>query len=147
MSDLVGNPEDRFSHNEAQLFLQMTNCVASCLLLVFLISQTYGTLSDYRCIWSCLHAWRGSPIDANNCKMCAADPPITYQMCYAACQHNKRSMELSIICDACFDAPTKFMPYMCRQACRDKWYYPNVAVCNICQETDILVSPEKYYPQ
>ena len=117
--------------------LQMTNCV-TCLFVLFIINQTYGRLTDNSCIWHCVYSRH--PTDIRYCKMCAADPPITYRMCYAACQHNERSFELSVICDACLDVETKFMPTMCRLACRDLWYYPNIPVCKVCQETDILSS-------
>ena len=57
MSDLVGNPEDRFSHNEAQVFLELQSR-AGCLkidmvlcLLQYAMFSMKKAAEEIRCVF------------------------------------------------------------------------------------------------
>ena len=116
------------------VLLQMTKAIV-CLLVCVFGFQTCVSLTDNQCVWYCVRG--NNPLEATYCEWCAANPPITYTMCYSACQHTKKSFELSTICDACFETGTQYMPAMCKLACRNLTHNPNIPVCNICKENDL----------
>ena len=118
--------------------LQMINGVF-CILMSVLIHQTASLtmLTDNECVWNCVYG--SNSMEIENCEMCASNPPITYHMCYSACQHTEKSFELSSICDECFQSGIHFMSKMCRLACRNPGYSPNAIVCKTCNENEIAL--------
>ena len=61
MSDQVGNPKDRFSHNEAQIMVVFLN-QHLCLLLMMppTLKKLMGHIAFGACVGGCVRAWVGA---------------------------------------------------------------------------------------
>ena len=55
MSDLVGNPEDRFSHNEAQLVLRLSPESRVYAKVQLYCIKLLSSFKDYYIVTNCIH--------------------------------------------------------------------------------------------
>lgn len=99
-------------------------------LVVILFGHTVFTFTSIQCEWACTHARNAK--EASICPKCAESPPIDIYMCRHACGHRDTSAHLATICNKCFDNDKYLMKIVCRVACKNTYYQPNISVCSAC---------------
>lgn len=105
-------------------------CLSPASFLILVALQHAYALTSGECKWACTYAKKAE--EASLCSKCAENPPINYELCYHACGRVGQSNDLDVICHKCFYSETDVMNNVCRLACRNKFYYPNVPVCATC---------------